>query len=319
MNRTATILSIVYLASVTSSHADTFSNGANAFDIDFVTIGSPGNAPDLSGNPRPAGAVSRTYRIGKYEISRSMIDKANSAGSLGIVLPDNSSFGGNGPNKPAAGITWFDAAKFVNWLNTSTGYQPAYKFVNGDFGLWQVGDAGYNPNNLFRNSLSYYFLPSVDEWYKAAYYDPTTKTYYDYQTGSNTVPDGIDFAGDPNFDAVVNDGSYEGGPRDIFAAGALSPYGTMAQGGNVFEWEETEFLDLINDSVSSERAVRGGSWLWFAGSMQERSPGEPNGSRLDLGFRVASLPEPSTVFSACTVLGLLALGRRPLGKQSRSA
>ena len=76
--------------------------------------------------------------------------------------------------------------------------------ANANIQLWTVSDAGYNPNNLYRNSLARYFLPSVDEWYKAAYYDPTSGVYYNYPTGSDSVPDGIDFAGDPNFDAVFN-------------------------------------------------------------------------------------------------------------------
>ena len=56
-------------------------------------------------------------------------------------------------------------------------------------------------------------------------------------------------------------------------AGGLSPYGTDGQGGNVWEWEETEY-DLVNDSSSSIRGIRGGdlyygsiflqSW-WFWG------------------------------------------------------
>jgi hypothetical protein len=29
---------------------------------------------------------------------------------------------------------------------------------------------------------------SEDEWYKAAYYDPTTESYFDYGTSSSTLP-----------------------------------------------------------------------------------------------------------------------------------
>ena len=64
-------------------------------------------------------------------------------------------------------------------------------------------DAGYNPNNLYHNSLAHYVLPSVNEWYKAAYYNPTSGVYYDYPTGSNSVPDGIDVPGDLNFEPYL--------------------------------------------------------------------------------------------------------------------
>jgi len=110
-----------------------------------------------------------------------MITKANAAGGLGITLQDMSSFGGNGADRPATGISWYEAARFVNWLNTDSGSTPAYKFDGGgNFQLWQSGDAGYNPDNLYRNSQARYFLPSTDEWYKAAYYNADTGTYGDY-------------------------------------------------------------------------------------------------------------------------------------------
>ena len=106
--------------------SETFGSGSNQFSIDFVRIGNPGNAADTTGSPNPAGSVAYNYNIGKYEISRDMINKANSTGSLGITLADMTSYAGNGLNKPATGISWYEAAKFVNWLNTSKGFVPAY-------------------------------------------------------------------------------------------------------------------------------------------------------------------------------------------------
>jgi len=128
-----------------------FGSGENAFSIEFVTIGDPGNLPDLTGDPSSAGAVSYTYRIGKYEISEQMINKANAiteleGNPLGITIDER------GPDKPATRASWFEAAQFVNWLNTSKGATPAYKFDgNGDFQLWEPGDVGYDSGNLFRN------------------------------------------------------------------------------------------------------------------------------------------------------------------------
>ena len=109
--------------------------------------------------------------------------------------------------------------------------------ANANIATWAVSDPGYNPNNLYRNSLAAYWLPSVDEWYKAAYYDPTTGTYFDYPTGSNTAPTNVD-NGTAAGSAVYARPSQQG-PADISDAGGLSPYGTMAQDGNVFEWNES--------------------------------------------------------------------------------
>jgi formylglycine-generating enzyme len=134
-----------------------------------------------------------------------MIDKANILGGLGITH-DN-----HGANQPATSIDWFEVAKFVNWLNTNSDAMPAYKFDgSGNFQLWDSGDAGYSPNDLFRNSLARNFLPRVDEWYKAAYYNPASGNYYDYPTGSDNLIDGIDFPGDTTFDAVFDTDNHVG-------------------------------------------------------------------------------------------------------------
>jgi hypothetical protein len=213
-----------------TARADTFGSGANTFDIEFVTIGNPGNAADTTGDPNPAGKVDYVYRIGKFEISEQMIDKANASGGLGITKDTR------GPNKPATSISWNEAARFVNWLNVSRGSVRAYKFdiqpgevgydANANIELWTSSDVGYNPNNLYRNSLARYFLPSVDEWYKAAYYDPSLGVYYDYPTGSDTPPTAV-ASGTAAGTAVYD----QAGPADIMLAGGLSAYGTMAPGG----------------------------------------------------------------------------------------
>lgn len=238
---------------ISQAAADTFGSGASSFDIEFVTIGNPSNPPDTTDRPITDGAVPYAYRIGKYEISEQMIDKANALGGLGITKD------ARGPDFPATSVTWYEAARFVNWLNTSTGNSSAYKFDGAsNFQLWLPSDPGYNAANLYRNNRARYFLPSLNEWHKAAYYDPVAGVYYDYPTGSDSVPDGIDFVGDTTFEVLFNDGATNPDPNAITNVGLLSPYGIAGQGGNVTEWEETAF-DRQNSSPLSGRGVRGGS------------------------------------------------------------
>ena len=297
MNRLLSLcLAAAYVLSASGSLADTFGSAADSFEIEFVAIGSPGNPPDV--NPNPAGSVPYKYRIGKYEISEQMIDKANALGGLGITKDTR------GPDKPAMSVTWYEAARFVNWLNTSTGSFPAYKFdAGGSLQLWEPSDPGYNPNNLYRNRRASYFLPSIHEWHKAAYYDPNAGVYYDYPTGSDSVPDGIDFVGDPDFKAVFNDGGNNGGPNDITNVGVLSALGTAGQGGNVWEWEETAF-DRINDQANEQRRIPGGSWGDIHTVMHASNTLIGIGPLFDanfVGFRVASvIPEPGSL----TLLGI---------------
>jgi hypothetical protein len=267
--------------------ADSFGSGVNLFDIEFVTIGKPGNSADTTGNPNPAGAVDYEYRIGKYEISEEMVNKANAEGGLGITH-DN-----RGANKPATSVSWFNAAKFVNWLNTTTGSTPAYKFDgSGNFQLWQPGDSGYDPNNLFRNTQARYFLPSVHEWYKAAYYDPISGNYFDFPTGSDTAPTAM-ASGTAAGSAIYNQ-LFQTGPADITQAGGLSPYGTMAQGGNAYEFQETED-DLVNNDPApfAFRVSRGGGWNSNETGMRATFRGQAVAAvgEFGQGFRVASIAE----------------------------
>lgn len=275
------------------SRADFFGSGANAFEIEFVTIGSPGNAPDIEGNPTPSGAVDYVYRISKYEISEHMIDKAVAAAGLDINLRPR-----RGPDKPATSISWVEAAVFVNWLNTSSGAMPAYKitpppppYIDPVFNLWEPGDPGYDPANPYRNSLASYFLPSGDEWYKAAYYDPVAQVYYDFPVGRNAAPQSVASGTDP-YTAVFN----RSAPADSNQAGGLSPFGTMAQGGNIFELVETAY-DRINDAVHEPREYRGGYWSQGADDMKRYSRyclcHGPYSFGDHIGFRVASVADPS--------------------------
>ena len=271
--------------------------------IDFTTIGDPGNAADATGSPNPAGSVGYEYRISTYEISRAQVEAS------GLVLSGDIDFtdppGIITGDTPATGISWFEAATFVNFLNTSQGHQAAYKFSGSSFQLWTGGDPGFDASNPYRNSLAQYWLPSVDEWYKAAYYDPNTMTWFNYPTGSDTAPTAV--SGGTTAGTAVYGG--QSGPADVDNAGGLSPYGTMGQGGNVWEWEETAF-DLGNYSTSEYRGLRGGRWLNTSNLLQSsyRLDTDPTFESSIVGFRVAGaaaaasgVPEPSTA------LGLLGL------------
>jgi len=311
------VLSVVAcaLATVASMAAPSFAavisfgSGANQFSMEFVTIGNPNNAADTTGAPWPAGAVGYEYGIGKFEVSEDMINKFNASQSLKITKDTR------GTSKPATSVSWNEAARFVNWLNTSTGYAAAYKFdpsatgVNDNISLWRVGDAGYDASNPYRNSLAKYVLPSYNEWYKAAYYNPSISYYYNFTNG-DTDPTAVASG------TAANTAVYKvlSGPADVDQAGGLSSYGVMGLGGNVLEWEESPFnLNLASISNSSVRGRRGGHWdstsLHLLSS--SRYPREPYLEDNSAGFRVVSLsssappavPEPSMMVIG-TLFGL---------------
>jgi hypothetical protein len=300
------LVATVSMVSAVQAGTITFGSGANQFSMEFVTIGNPGNAADTTGAPNPAGAVGYTYGIGKFEVSEDMITKFNASQSLQITKDTR------GTAKPATSVSWNEAARFVNWLNTSTGGFAAYKFttggVNDNIALWTASDTlDYDASNPYRSQRATYVLPSYNEWYKAAYYNPIDSTYYDYANGSNTAPTAV-ASGTTAGTAVYNQ-TFEQGPADVTQAGGLSPYGVMGLGGNVFEWEESS-SDLANSSGSSSRGIRGGRWGSFSSflSSSARLNGDPSFESINNGFRVASLPSsapPAVPEPSMMVIGTL--------------
>ena len=307
------LLALGYESASAQLVTESFGSGDNAFTMDFVTIDNPNNLADTTGSPNPAGSVAYIYNIGKYEVSRDQITKANSAGSLGITMFNLSSYGGNGVNRPASGLSWYEAATYVNWLNTSTGGTVAYKFVGGTFQLWSAGDAGYNANNLFRNSLAKYVIASSNEWYKGAYGNPDG-SWSNFPSGSDSAPTAV--AGGTEAMTAVYAQPSSTGPADINNAGGLSSYGTMGQGGNVWEWNETAY-DGSNNTVGESREVRGGSWTDLNYSFLDASSRNdkvgPTGEIYSYGFRVASVPEPSSL--SLLLIGVAGMASRRLLKR----
>lgn len=284
-----------------SAHADTFNTGPNGFTIDFVAVGNAGNGPDLGAgggiHSSGYGSVPYNYRISTTEISRAMIAKATASGLTGVVA------GGWSLDRPASQTTWYEAAQFVNWLNTSSGFHIAYNLNQNTTLLtpwnsadaWQVGG-----ENRFRHKDAVYILPSENEWYKAAFHqnDGVTANYWDYATASNSVP--LSVSGGTLANTAVFNHTLQ--PAEVNDAGGLSAYGTMAQDGNVWEWMESAY-DGVNSHGSEGRAVRGG---YFDGSFAGLRAGPlgrtnfgPATSDLCIGFRVAStmavVPEPGTM------------------------
>jgi formylglycine-generating enzyme required for sulfatase activity len=277
------------LSTPTAAQADTFGTSGNEFTIDFVDIGNAGNAADTT----TYGAVPYEYRMGKYEIFQEAITKATASGMSNVTA------GAWMGSQPAADVSWYEAAAFVNWLNISTGKTAAYNLTfttNWSMILWNSEEAWTaGGENLYRNKNAYYFLPSENEWYKAAYYNPAGSDYFPYPTGSSTEPIAVASGTQPD-SAVYLQPTNPFSPAEVIAAGGLSPYGTMGQGGNVWEWTETA-LSGNNNSATNVRTIRGGGWTSPESQLSSSfrsSTGLPDGDRPWVGFRVASVPEPST-------------------------
>jgi len=298
-------LAAILLAAGGMAQADGFGSGANQFDIDFVTISGATNP--TSGY----GIVNNDYRIGVYEITNDQWTKFKAALAPVPVTGDPSSAYNEEPyytgtNVPTNEVSWYEAAQFVNWLNTSTGHHAAYKFTGtqGTSGYaldtWSAAEAA-GGTNLYRHKDAFYYLPTEDEWVKAGYWNGSSLQTYATKpgdtlhqgdgssgTGWNYYVDG--FATDPY------------GPWDV-GSGSEELNGTFDIMGNVWEWLESPYSDTTY-GTGSARGLRGGSFNFNGGTLasSDRIGYDPYYENGYLGFRVASeVPEPFT-------LGLLSLG-----------
>ena len=299
-----------------------FAGPVSAVTIDWVTVGDPGNPADTASNCFAAncGSVAETYRISQYEVTNAQyaeflnakaaddplglynanmgsnaqggITRAGSSGSFTYSVKDGFA------NKPVNYVSFYDSLRFINWLNNGQGS------ADTETGAYTLEGGTATPSNgttVMANPGADIFLPSENEWYKAAYWDPGTQSYFDYPAGSNSqtacaAPTGL--ANRANCDNAV------GGVTDVGAyTGSASPSGTFDQGGNVWEWNE-EILG------GSSRGIRGGSERSLASELAAsfRSIGlVPSSENVNIGFRVASLaPEPTTSLPAVIALAGLA-------------
>jgi hypothetical protein len=156
-----------------------------------------------------------------------------------------------------------------------------------------------NGTTVTRNAGATIVLTSEDEWYKAAYFSAFTTSYFDYPAGSDTQTT----CSTPT--ATANRANCGGAVGDVTIrgsyTGSASPYGTFDQGGNVIEWNE-----VISGSF---RVWRGGAGAPSTGAStlaaSSRFETSPAGEGPGIGFRLATIPEPST--GLLVIAGLLGL------------
>ncbi len=202
---------------------------------------------------------------------------------------------------PVAGIDWRTAARFCNWLcnNKSTDYSAL------DHGAYDTSTFGYDAQGRFTDQVAHtpgaqYWIPTLDEWIKAAHFDPNYNGagqggWWTYPISSNTAPIYGPPPGFPNGSAAnqANSGFAigQGGQWSIPTGSypnAASPWGLLDAAGGVREWTES----IYENSVSLSRVLDGsyaGSGDGLNGDLVYSYAADlPNAAFSVLGFRVAS-------------------------------
>ncbi|MDC0251754.1 formylglycine-generating enzyme family protein [bacterium] len=287
--------------------------------IEMVTVGNPGNGPDAgnTNEPNTYGAVAETFQIGKYEVTNAQyavfLNAVAATDTYGLFNSNMESdvrggirrTGADGSyrytaksamyDKPVNLVNWFDCARFCNWLHNGmlSGAQDARTTEQGAYTL----DGATSGVSITRNAGAKYHLPSENQWYKAAYYEPggDTDDYWLYPTRSNSIPtEGTvnafgeitnDTANIANYNSGADWNGSNGNVTTVGSggAGSASFYDAFDMGGNLWEW---------NDAVISVsfRGLRGGSWDFNENDQRSSNRQSFNTANVgfNIGFRVAS-------------------------------
>jgi len=310
------LLAAVWLSSGAAglARADVFSMPAGQTSMGLVTVGDAGNAADSTG----FGAVSYSYQIGKFDVTAAQYAQfLNAVATMSdpqkLYLPAMGSgiracgiiqSGGPGDftysvaaghqNYPVNNVSWVSAVSFCNWLTNGqpTGVEGAATTEGGSYNI----SGGIQ--SITRSAGAVYAIPTVDEWYKAAYYKGKSSDagYWLFPTQSNSIPNNALTAQGTNNANFLKAGTNNGytDPANYLTdvgvfASSPGPYGTFDQGGDVEQWNEA-----VVDA--EDRGIRGGNFNDGFGPLESTSRdslGVDEGLD-EVGFRIVEVPEPGT-------------------------
>jgi sulfatase modifying factor 1 len=191
-------------------------------------------------------------------------------------------------NRPVVHVSWFDAARFADWMMNGQGDNDM------ETGAYTLN--GATSGIIAANIGAQVYLPSENECYKAAFYNVANASYSLYPNGQSGI-----VTGDANYDTS---GSSDVGSYSEDA----SSYGTFDQGGNVWEWNGA----VISGST---RGLRGGSWGDDCGFLHSltRYGDVPTFENYFVGFRVArvaSVPETTSIVLTMLASGMMLIRRK---------
>jgi len=308
---------VAALAAVLAAGAST---ALGTITIPTAPVGNVGNAPD-STPLGPYGSVSYQYNIGATEVTNAQytaflnavaatdtnsLYNVNMAGAFGGITragPSGSyvysTVSGRASN-PVNFVSFWDAARFANWLHNGQPSGPQSNATTED-GAYTLTAAGVSGNSVIRNPGWQWAVTSSNEWYKAAYHQPAaqggdTDNYWLYPTSSNTAPTGAQANYVP---AAIGD-------TTPVASYAPNFYGAYDMAGNVYEWSDTILAPPVRGPLWGGAFDNIAGWLTPANAYTP----PPLTEREQVGFRVVQIPAPSAAV-------LLAIGAASATKRRR--
>ncbi len=291
--------------------------------IEFVTVGDVGNPPyeeEFGLDPDGRGSVPYEFRISRTEVTCgqylgffnlfygnpehyfTLLPRGDSSFYwIGPGVPLRYANGFNDPASAGVQLTWRQAAMFCNWMH------------NGQRDDWEsLLDGAYDVSTFTRepdfgdfhdqpahHPDARYWIPSLDEYLKAAFYDPDKNGngpgWWNYGHSSDVVA----VPGLPGVGEVARD-IPEDVIRDLFGPATeestiplaiypdvQSPWGLLdVLGGNkewIEDWEDGEPRDRLVKSSSNRTS---GSFAEYVDFISNLSRAQPISTTV--GFRIAS-------------------------------
>jgi hypothetical protein len=250
-------------------------------NLSFMPVGSPYNPADASTlytsgvsglvatGINNLGVTDQNYRIGKYEVTNSQYAKflnavavtnpyglydSNMTSSVIGGITQSGTYGSYSyytktkmEDKPAVFVDYLSAIRFTNWLHNGapTGSVATGTNITED-GSYYILSLGPNSYQVTKNTYQKYWLPSVHEWHKAAYYEPSPVVS---SSGASSVLIRTD---EPY---MVSSGTISGVPYVEYAS--LSVSGTIYAdkiigGDNLINSVSPNKLSLVNGTLIIE-------------------------------------------------------------------
>jgi hypothetical protein len=207
------------VASLYNTTDPTTISATDQLSMNFVGVIDPQNTEDASTTYikngetfnsiiiNNLGVVDNMYRIGRYEVTnkqycrflnavaknndRGLYDSRMSSQNVGGInrIYDAEYIYTTKPdmdNKPVLFVNYLSVIRFINWLHNGASITISESNIdyNLDMGAYSIIPIGTDSYNVVQSSYRKYWLPNLNEWHKAAYFQPVDINAY---TGTSTV------------------------------------------------------------------------------------------------------------------------------------